>query len=144
MQKLNQTQDLVLLCLWFIASNGWPGVKFYQPFNAKHKCAGLWFWHKKCHPVSTTKLRSTLLVHTFRSYAQLLQCTLFEMHQKDQCKSNGAKAAHNMMMKLTSEDLKTCLLKGQKRFIAILYPSQTIINYVFFIVSHGRKVKAIN
>ena len=50
--------------------------------------------------VTPTKLRLTLPVHKTRNYAQLLHLTLYAMHQKDQSKSTGTKAAHKMMMKL--------------------------------------------
>ena len=46
-------------------------------------------------------MRPTLLVHRTRSYTQLLCSTLFAVHEKDQRKSTGAKAAHKLMMKLT-------------------------------------------
>ena len=56
-------------------------------------------WCKRCH--SPTELHSTLLVHRSKSYAQVLQLTLYAMRQKDECKSTGVKAACKMMMNLT-------------------------------------------
>ena len=55
------------------------------------KCAGVWC--KNCHSLSTIKLRTTLQVHTARSYAQFVCRTLNAILQKQHCKSIGATVA---------------------------------------------------
>ena len=63
-------------------------------------CQHTAFWHKRCKTVSTTKLHTNLLVHTIRSYTQLLCCMLYPLHQKYQHKSTDSKAAHKMTVKM--------------------------------------------
>ena len=53
---------------------------------------------QKCHSVSPAELHPTLLLHRTRSYAQLLQCMLCTVHQRDQHKSTGRKAAHKILV----------------------------------------------
>ena len=50
-------------------------------------------WCKKCNSLSPTKLCSTLIVQTTRSYAQILCRMFYAVHLKVQCKSTGPKAA---------------------------------------------------
>ena len=65
-------------------------MRQHTTFGAKRYCS-----------VSPTKLRPTLLVHRSRKSAQLLRCTLCAVRQQVGHKSTGAKAAQNMLVKLT-------------------------------------------
>ena len=72
--------------------------KFCQPFGRKDKYASVRRLVQKMHHfVSLTKLITTLAI-----YIQLLRCMLCAVHQKDQHKSTGTKAAHKIRVKLTT------------------------------------------
>jgi len=52
--------------------------------------------------ISLTKLHPTLAINTTSSYSKLLCFMLYVVHQKDQCKPTGRKAAPRILIKLTS------------------------------------------
>ena len=82
----------------FINSRRSSRGQFLQPIGAKCKCAGT---KSLAQSVSPTKLHPTLPARRSTSSSQLLLSTLFAIHQLDQCKYTGAKAAYKILVKLT-------------------------------------------
>ena len=104
--------------------------KFHQPFCANLASVSLvyYIWHKRCHSVLPTKLVPTLLLHTTRSYTQLLPCTFYAVYQNKQLKSTGSNVAHKMLVKLKIEKIE---LFRSKIFLRIFFCEKHFYRFSF-------------